>query len=32
VRGKAELVQVFRERARAFDEGIAAAHERGDSG
>jgi DinB family protein len=29
VRGKAELVQVFRERARAFDEGIAAAHQKG---
>ena len=29
VRGKAELVRVFRERARAFDEGIAAAHETG---
>ena len=29
VRGKAELVQVFRERARAFDEGIAAAHHKG---
>jgi hypothetical protein len=28
-RCKAELVQVFRERARAFDEGIAAAHEKG---
>ena len=29
VRAKAELLQVFRERARAFDEGIAAAHARG---
>jgi hypothetical protein len=29
VRGKAELVRVFRERARAFEEGIAAAHEKG---
>ena len=29
VRGKPELVQVFRERARAFDQGIAAAHAKG---
>jgi hypothetical protein len=29
VHGKAELIQAFRERARAFDEGIAAAHRQG---